>query len=102
VADVTEGVRQALETAAVVADGEVALLQVVEILQRVDGALRRVVEEEAADDVPGGERRHTALEHHVADGLGHGEVNRGYDAMIDLSPGGVKLPGVCRRELQEE
>lgn len=47
VVDVAEGVGEALEAAAEITDGELALVKVVEVLKRVDGALAGVVEEEA-------------------------------------------------------
>jgi hypothetical protein len=90
VADVGEGVGEALEAAAVVVDGEVALLEAVEVLEGIDGALRRIVEEEAAYGVPGGVHSGTTQQHHVADGLGHSEVDPRDDAMVDLGPLGVE------------
>jgi hypothetical protein len=94
IADVDEGVREALEATIVIADTEVALLQAVKVLQSVDGALGRIVEEETANGVPDGEGRRTALEHHVVDRLGHGEVDPRDNAMADLGPLHVELPGV--------
>jgi hypothetical protein len=75
VADVGEGVGQALDAAAVVVDREIALLQAMEILESIHGALRRVAEEEATDSVPSRERGGAAMKDHVANGFGHGEVN---------------------------
>lgn len=82
VANVDEGVREALEVATKVVNGEVTLLQIVKVLQSIDNVLRGIVEEELADGVPCGERRHTALEHHVLDGLGHSEVNPRNNAVV--------------------
>jgi hypothetical protein len=92
--DIDKSVCQALEAAAVVADAEIALLQAVKILQSVDGALGRIVEEETPNSVPGGEGRRTTLEHHVTNRLGNGEVDPRDDAMVDLGPLDVELPDV--------
>jgi hypothetical protein len=86
VADVSECVGEAFEAAAVVVHGEVALHQVVEVLQGVHRALRRVVEEETADGSPGGEGRSSAVKHHVTDGFGDRKINPGDDAVVDLRP----------------
>jgi hypothetical protein len=75
VADISECVGEALEAAAIVVDGEISLLQVVEILQSIHSALGCVVEEETAHGVPSGEGGGAAVEHHVADRLRHGEVD---------------------------
>jgi hypothetical protein len=94
-ADIGEGVGQALETATEITDGEIPLLQTVEVLQGRHSALCRIVEEEPTHSVQSGERRRAAMEHHVANGLGHGEVNPGGDAMVDLCPRMVVQHGLC-------
>lgn len=86
VADVAEGVDKALHLTAVSTNGEVTLMEGVEVLEGVDGALHRIVEEEATNREPEGVRRRATLEHHVAEGLGDGEVEPRHDAAIDLRP----------------
>jgi hypothetical protein len=56
--------------------------------------MRHVVEEETTHGLPGREGRGTASEHHVANGFGHGEINPGNNAMIDLCPCRIELHGV--------
>jgi hypothetical protein len=65
---------------------KIALLQSVEVLQGVDGALRGIVEKEAAHGVPSGEGGGAAMERHVADRLGDGEVDPRHNAVIKLCP----------------
>lgn len=88
-ADMVEGVRQLLETASVLGDRHVTLVQTVELLLRVDGALEAVVEEEAGDARPDGIRREPWLVNRIHDVLGHGGVQPRDDAGIDLHPLGV-------------
>jgi hypothetical protein len=84
VPDVGEGVGETLEPTTVIMDEEIALLQVVEALKGIHDALRRVVEEEAAHGLPHREGGGAAMEHHVADRLGDGEVNPRDNAVVDL------------------
>lgn len=48
-----------------------------EVLDGIHGALCCVVEEEPVYRVPSRERCCIVVEHHVASGLGHGEINPG-------------------------
>jgi hypothetical protein len=93
--DVDKSVSKALEAAAVIPNGKIALLQAVEVLESVDGALRGIVEEEATNGEPGGVSRRSAVEHHVANRLGHGEVDPRDDAVVDLSPLDVVQACLC-------
>jgi hypothetical protein len=89
VADILECVGQFLELAAIIGNTELTLVQAVEVLQRVYGTLHGIVEEQATDRHPEGVRRCAALEHHVTNVLGHGEVDPRDDAVIDLGPLGI-------------
>ena len=74
------------ESAAILTDVHVPLVETVELLLDVDGVLEAVVEELPSDRRPGGVRTGTSLVDITPDLLGDGGVEPGDDAGVDLKP----------------
>lgn len=83
---IVEGVRQLLEAVGLLGDRHITLVEAVEFVLGVHGTLEAVVEEEAEDLRPGGVGREMWLVNGVHDILGHGGVQPGDDAGVDLCP----------------
>lgn len=97
-AAVVEGVREALELAAILSDAQVALKQTMEVLLGVHGALKAVVEELVVDRSPGGVGAGVGAVDVVPDLRGDRVVKPGDDAGVDLKPFGVvELSGGIHR-----
>lgn len=83
-AHVAQRVGEFLEAATVLGDGEIALVQAMELLLGIDGALHRDVEEEIANCAPDAIRRRLRHHDHPAEILGDGGVKPSDHARVDL------------------
>ena len=88
-ATVVERVGEPLETAAVLANGQIALEQAMKLLLKVYRLLKTVVEELPGDGCPGGEGGVVRPVDVIPDLLGHRGVEPRHDASIDLEPLGI-------------
>nr|CAD39827.3 OSJNBa0079F16.8 [Oryza sativa Japonica Group] len=87
--DVGEVVGEDLESPAVVADGEVTLLQMMELGGEVDGAPLAVAEELQLEVAPDGACRRRGKEHLLHKSRGDGAVEPAEDDAVHLCPVGV-------------